>query len=62
MCRDKNRMTEILNMHIIKERLNVDNIKQKNANMVSTNSNITKIFVYLTFLLYNSNRLLRCRR
>lgn len=62
MCRDKNRMTEILNMHIIKERLNVDKIKQKNANMVSTNSNITKIFVYLTFLLYNSNRLLRCRR
>lgn len=62
MCRDKNRMTEILNMHIIKERLNVDKIKQKNANMVSTNSNITKLFVYLTFLLYNSNRLLRCRR
>lgn len=34
-------MTEILNMHIIKERLNVDKIKQKNANMVSYKSNVT---------------------
>lgn len=34
-------MTEILNMHIIKERLNVEKIKQKNANMVSYKSNVT---------------------
>lgn len=34
-------MTEILNMHIIKERLNVEKIKQKNANMVSYMSNVT---------------------
>lgn len=34
-------MTEILNMHIIKERLNVDKIKQKNANLVSYKSNVT---------------------
>lgn len=42
-------MTEILNMHIIKERLNVEKIKQKNANMVSSKSNITKIIVYIPF-------------
>lgn len=27
-------MSDILNMHIIKERLNVEKIRQKNANMV----------------------------
>lgn len=42
-------MTEILNMHIIKERLNVDKIRQKNANMVSTNSNIINTVTNLTF-------------
>lgn len=28
-------MRQILNMHIIKDRLNVDKIRQKNANLVS---------------------------
>lgn len=42
-------MTEILNMHIIKERLNVDKIRQKNANMVSTKSNIINTVTNLTF-------------
>lgn len=55
-------MTEILNMHIIKERLNVDKIRQKNANMVSSNSNIINKIVDLTSFLSNSNRLLRYPR
>lgn len=55
-------MTEILNMHIIKERLNVDKIRQKNANMVSNNSNIINTVTNLTFFLFKSNRLLRYLR
>lgn len=35
--RDGPRMREILNMHIIKDRLNVEKIKEKNQNLVSTN-------------------------
>lgn len=32
--RDRNKMRQILNMHIIKDRLNVEKIRQKNANLV----------------------------
>ncbi|XP_052836689.1 fasciclin-1 isoform X4 [Drosophila gunungcola] len=34
VLRDRNKMRQILNMHIIKDRLNVDKIRQKNANLV----------------------------
>ncbi|XP_043862208.1 fasciclin-1 isoform X11 [Drosophila santomea] len=35
VLRDRNRMRQILNMHIIKDRLNVDKIKEKNANLIA---------------------------
>ncbi|KAH8310250.1 hypothetical protein KR044_000232 [Drosophila immigrans] len=38
IVRDRKKMTDILNMHIIKGRLNVEQIRQKNANLVSTNN------------------------
>ncbi|XP_032576613.1 fasciclin-1 isoform X6 [Drosophila sechellia] len=35
VLRDRNKMRQILNMHIIKDRLNVDKIRQKNANLIA---------------------------
>ncbi|XP_043651937.1 fasciclin-1 isoform X11 [Drosophila teissieri] len=35
VLRDRNRMRQILNMHIIKDRLNVEKIKEKNANLIA---------------------------
>ncbi|KMZ03129.1 fasciclin-1 isoform X14 [Drosophila simulans] len=35
VLRDRNKIRQILNMHIIKDRLNVDKIRQKNANLIA---------------------------
>ncbi|XP_068155178.1 fasciclin-1 isoform X6 [Drosophila tropicalis] len=35
IVRDRKKMIEILNMHIIKDRLNVEKIRQKNANLIA---------------------------
>ncbi|XP_033244566.1 fasciclin-1 isoform X10 [Drosophila miranda] len=35
LLRNRKKMREILNMHIIRDRLNVDKIRQKNANMIA---------------------------
>ncbi|KRF99716.1 uncharacterized protein Dwil_GK22538, isoform D [Drosophila willistoni] len=35
ILRDRKKMIEILNMHIIKDRLNVEKIRQKNANLIA---------------------------
>nr|XP_041631123.1 fasciclin-1 isoform X4 [Drosophila kikkawai] len=35
ILRDRNKMRQILNMHIIKDRLNVEKIRQKNANLIA---------------------------
>ncbi|KAH8306310.1 hypothetical protein KR018_007383 [Drosophila ironensis] len=35
ILRDRNKLRQILNMHIIKDRLNVEKIRQKNANLIA---------------------------
>ncbi|KAH8368974.1 hypothetical protein KR200_001176 [Drosophila serrata] len=35
ILRDRNKMRQILNMHIIKDRLNVEKIRQKNTNLIA---------------------------
>ncbi|KRG01982.1 fasciclin-1 isoform X13 [Drosophila mojavensis] len=49
IVRDRKRMTDILNMHIIKERLNVEKIRQKNANMIAQVPTVNN----RTFLYFN---------
>ncbi|XP_017847725.1 fasciclin-1 isoform X4 [Drosophila busckii] len=49
IIRDRKRMTDILNMHIIKDRLNVDKIRQKNANMIAQVPTVNN----RTFLYFN---------
>ncbi|KAM8703079.1 hypothetical protein ACLKA7_005417 [Drosophila subpalustris] len=49
IVRDRKRMTDILNMHIIKDRLNVEKIRQKNANMIAQVPTVNN----RTFLYFN---------
>ncbi|XP_030371302.1 fasciclin-1 isoform X3 [Scaptodrosophila lebanonensis] len=49
IVRDRKKMSEILNMHIIKERLNVEKIRQKNANMIAQVPTVNN----RTFLYFN---------
>ncbi|XP_023170251.2 fasciclin-1 isoform X6 [Drosophila hydei] len=51
IIRDRQRMSDILNMHIIKERLNVEKIRQKNANMIAQVPTVNN----RTFLYFNIN-------
>ncbi|XP_032595684.1 fasciclin-1 isoform X4 [Drosophila grimshawi] len=49
IIRDRKRMTDILNMHIIKDRLNVEKIREKNANMIAQVPTVNN----RTFLYFN---------
>ncbi|XP_017039638.1 fasciclin-1 isoform X3 [Drosophila ficusphila] len=49
VLRDRNKMRQILNMHIIKDRLNVDKIRQKNANLIAQVPTVNNS----TFLYFN---------
>ncbi|KRF83535.1 fasciclin-1 isoform X2 [Drosophila virilis] len=51
IIRDRKKMTDILNMHIIKDRLNVEKIRQKNANMIAQVPTVNN----RTFLYFNIN-------
>lgn len=47
-------MREILNMHIIRDPLNIENIKEKNQNMVRFNNEIPLQCITITFPLFSS--------
>ncbi|XP_062126776.1 fasciclin-1 isoform X2 [Drosophila sulfurigaster albostrigata] len=49
IVRDRKKMTDILNMHIIKDRLNVEKIRQKNANLIAQVPTVNN----RTFLYFN---------
>ncbi|XP_034661755.1 fasciclin-1 isoform X15 [Drosophila subobscura] len=49
LLRNRKKMREILNMHIIRDRLNVDKIRQKNANMIAQVPTVNNS----TFLYFN---------
>ncbi|KAH8388654.1 hypothetical protein KR093_011727 [Drosophila rubida] len=49
IVRDRKKMTDILNMHIIRDRLNVEKIRQKNANLIAQVPTVNN----RTFLYFN---------